>query len=424
MSDLKNSDSETTGPENNDPVPETAAPRRRGWSGPVFGLGVVLTLTCGLAFGARGYTTRQDEVAATAAHDRDLVPSVRVATVKASGDESIVTLPATTSAFAAANIFARASGYIDKRNVDIGDRVKAGQLLAQITAPELDHQIAQAQATLAQNQAALHQAQATMELANVTNQRDTPLVKDGWVTKQQGDTDRLTLQAQQAAVGVAQANIVAQQALLQVLTQQKAYQSVVAPFDGVITQRNIDVGSLVQADATTGTFMFTIMQADVIRTQVYVPQDEAFGVEPGIEAVIRVPEIPGRTFPGKVTRIADAIQPDTRTLLTEVDVPNKDGALRPGIYGTVELHIPRKTPSLLVPAEAVVFNSQGVHVALIEDGAVQLRKVSITRDLGTQVELSDGVKAGDQVVLNPSVDLAQGRKVQVRPDAEAKPAVS
>ena len=424
MSDLKNNDPQTSGPENSDSVPEAVAPRRRSWSGPVFGVGVLLALTCGLAFGARGYTTRQDAVAATAAHARDLVPSVRVATVKASGDESIVTLPATTSAFAAANVFARASGYIDKRNVDIGDRVKAGQLLAQITAPELDHQIAQAQATLAQNQAALQQAQANMQLANVTNQRDTPLVKDGWVTKQQGDTDRLTLQAQQAAVGVAQANIVAQQALLQVLNQQKAYQSVVAPFDGVITQRNIDVGSLVQADATTGTFMFTIMQADVIRTQVYVPQDEAFGVEPGIEAVIRVPEIPGRTFLGKVTRITDAIQPDTRTLLTEVDVPNKDGALRPGTYGTVELHIPRKTPSLLVPSEAVVFNSQGVHVALIEDGAVQLRKVSIARDLGTQVELSDGVKAGDEVVLNPSVDLAQGRKVQVRPETEAKPAVS
>lgn len=419
MSDLKSSDSE-----NSDPESGAAAAHRRGWSGPVFGLGVVALLSCGLAFGALGHAAQQDEVAATAAQHRDLVPSVRVATVTSSGDESVVTLPATTSAFAAANIYARASGYIEKRNVDIGDHVKAGELLAQITAPELDHQIAQAQATLAQNQAALQQAQANMELAKVTNQRDRPLVKDGWVTPQQGDTDRLNLAAQQAAVGVAQANIGAQQALLQVLGQQKAYQSVVAPFDGVITQRNIDVGSLVQADTTTGTFMFTIMQADVIRTQVYVPQDEAFGVEPGIRAVIRVPEIPGRTFPGTVTRIADAIQPDTRTLLTEVDVPNKDGALRPGIYCTVELHIPRKTPSLLVPSEAVVFNSDGVHVALIEHGAVQLRKVSIARDLGTQVELSDGVKAGDQVILNPSVDLAQGRKVQVRPDAEAKPAVS
>lgn len=424
MSDLKSSAPKNSNPKSSDLASGSVATHRRGWSGPVFGLGVVAALTCGLAFGARGYTTRQDEVAATAAHDRDLVPSVRVATVKASSEDSVVTLPATTSAFAAANIFARASGYIEKRNVDIGDHVKAGELLAQITAPELDHQIAQAQATLAQNQAALQQAQANMELAKVTNQRDTPLVKDGWVTPQQGDTDRLNLAAQQAAVGVAQANIAAQQALLQVLNQQKAYQSVVAPFDGVITQRNIDVGSLVQADTTTATFMFTIMQADVIRTQVYVPQDEAFGVEPGIEAVIRVPEIPGRTFPGTVTRIANAIQPDTRTLLTEVDVPNKDGALRPGIYCTVELHIPRKTPSLLVPSEAVVFNSEGVHVALIADGAVQLRKVSISRDLGTQVELSDGVKAGDQVILNPSVDLAQGRKVQVRPDVEAKPAMS
>ena len=131
------------------------------------------------------------------------------------------------------------------------------------------------------------------------------------MTAQQGDTDRLTLQAQQAAVGVAQANIAAQEAQLQVLQQQKAYQSVVAPFDGVITQRNIDVGSLVQADATSGTFMFTLMQSDVIRTQVYVPQDAGVRREPGVDAVVRVPEIPDRTFPGKVTRIADALQPGT-----------------------------------------------------------------------------------------------------------------
>ena len=133
----------------------------------------------------------------------------------------------------------------------------------------------------------------------------------------------------------------------------------VAPFDGVITQRNIDVGSLVQADATSGTFMFTIMQSNVIRTQVYVPQDQAFGLDPGVEAVVRVPEIPGRAFPGKVTRIADALQPGTRTLLTEIDVPNPDDALSPGVYCTVELHIPRKVPSLIVPAEAIIFNADG-----------------------------------------------------------------
>ena len=150
-----------------------------------------------------------------------------------------------------------------------------------------------------------------MELANVTWQRDKPLVEKGWVTLQQGDIDTKTLQAQQAAVGVAQSNVAAQQAQIAVLQQQKDYQNVVAPFDGVVTQRNIDVGSLVQADATTGTFMFTVMQTDVIRTQVYVPQDQAFGVAPGVEAVVRVPELPNRSFPGKVTRIADALEPTT-----------------------------------------------------------------------------------------------------------------
>ncbi len=142
------------------------------------------------------------------------------------------------------------------------------------------------------------------------------------MTQQQGDTDRLNLQAREAAVAVAEANIKAQDAQLRVLNQQKTYQSVVAPFDGVITQRNIDVGSLVQADATSGTFLFTLMHSDVLRIQLYVPQDEAFGIAPGVAAVVHVPEMPGRDFPGTVTRIADALQPGTRTLLTEIDVPN------------------------------------------------------------------------------------------------------
>jgi RND family efflux transporter MFP subunit len=216
---------------------------------------------------------------------------------------------------------------------------------------------------------------------------------------------------------VAEANAAAQRAQIQVLTQQKAYQQVVAPFDGVITQRNVDVGALVQADAVNGTFMFmfTIMQSNVIRTQVYVPQDQAFGLAPGVDAVVHVPEIPDRTFPGKVTRIADALQPGTRTLLTEVDIPNPDGALTPGTYCTIELHIPRNTPSLLVPADALIFNADGPQVAVVEDGLVHLRKVSVARDLGKEIEVRDGVKPGDQVILNPPVDLVGGKKVNVRP---------
>jgi RND family efflux transporter MFP subunit len=243
------------------------------------------------------------------------------------------------------------------------------------------------------------------------------LVDKGWVTPQQGTIDVQTLKAQEAAVGVAEANAAAQRAQIQVLTQQKAYQRVVAPFDGVITQRNVDVGTLVQADAVSGTFMFTIMQSNVIRTQVYVPQDQAFGLSPGVDAVVRVPEIPDRTFPGKVTRIADALQPGTRTLLTEIDIPNPDGALTPGMYCTIELHIPRKTPSLLVPADAIIFNSGGLQVAVIEDGVARIRKVSVARDLGKEVEVRDGVKQGDRVILNPSVDLVDGSKVKARADS-------
>jgi RND family efflux transporter MFP subunit len=160
--------------------------------------------------------------------------------------------------------------------------------------------------------------------------------------------------------------------------------------------------------------MFTLMHSNVIRTQVFVPQDEAFGVAPGVEAEIHVPEIPDRVFPGKVTRIATALQPGSRTLLTEIDVPNPDGALSPGIYCTVELSIPRKTPSMSIPADALVFDQNGLHVAVVRNGTVHLQKVSIARDFGTSVEVREGVKPGEQVVLNPAVNLAEGSQVTIR----------
>ena len=397
-----------------DHAPEERAdkrPRRGAW---LIGLAVVIGLLGALAFGAWDHYAQYGEAVAAAQARSDLVPSVRVATVQPNAGIVAVSLPATTLAFATANIFARASGYIAKREVDIGDRVKQGQLLVEIVAPELDQQIAQGEATLGQLKAALQQAQANRDLAKVTWDRDSPLVSKGWVTAQQGSVDVQTLKAQEAAVGVAQANVTAQEAQLGVLHQQKLYQSVVAPFDGVITQRNVDVGTLVQADATSGTFMFTIMQSKEIRTQVFVPQDRAFGLKPGVDAIVHVPEIPDRTFPGKVTRIADALQPGTRTLLAEIDIPNPDGVLTPGIYCTIELQIPRKTPSLSVPADAIIFNRDGLQVAVVEDGVAHIRKISVERDLGTEIEARDGVKPGDQVILNPAVDLVEGSKVQVR----------
>jgi RND family efflux transporter MFP subunit len=318
--------------------------RRRRWGGGLFAFGGFALLAGGLSLGAWGNHSQQQEVMATSEQAREFVPNLRVATIEPSPGTVSVTLPGTTAAFAAANIYARATGYIDKRNVDIGDRVKAGDLLAQLAVPEVDDQISRAEATLDQLKSTLDQTEANRKLAESTWSRDEPLVKKGWFTPQQGDVDVRNLKAQEAAVAAANHNVTAQERLVKQLRQNRAYASVLAPFDGVITQRNVDVGNLVQGNATSGTFMFEIMQTDVIRVWAYVPQDAAFGVAPGINAIVRVPELPDREFPGTVTRIADALQSGTRTLLTEVDLHNLDGALSAGIYCTVELNIPRRAP--------------------------------------------------------------------------------
>lgn len=378
------------------------------------GLAAFLLLAAALALGVARHYARYREVMVTAEQQRDLVPRVRVVPVRASPRMQQVVLPAATSAYEATNIYARASGYIAQRFVDIGSRVKAGDPLAVISAPELDHQIAQAEATMRQSEATLRQTEAQRELAARTWARNSVLLKDGWITRQQGDTDQADLAALTHAVEADKAAVNAQKAQIQVLEQQKDYLRVVAPFDGVVTQRNVDVGSLVQADATSGTFLFALAHSDVLRVQLYVPQSVALGVAPGVSAVIRVPEIPDHPFPGKVTRIADALDPSTRTLLTEIDVPNLGGELTPGMYCSVELDVPRKTPSLLVPDPAIVFDAQGVYVFVVENGIAHQRKITEIRDLGTEVEVSAGVKPGELVIVNPPVDLEDGTKVKIR----------
>jgi multidrug efflux pump subunit AcrA (membrane-fusion protein) len=318
----------------------------------------------GVAFGMWRHSLAEAEVTATSEQRRGIVPAVRVTTVHANDGMTVALLPASTDAFEAANIMARISGYVAKRYVDIGDHVKADQLLAEISAPELDHQIAQAQATLALSEAALNQAKAKREIASVTWNRDSNLAGQGWITSQQADTERLNLRAQEAAVTVAQANIRAQQAQLEVLLQLKAYQRVVAPFDGVVTQRNIDNGSLMQADIAGGVPMFTVMHSDVIRVQTYVPQDQVSGLQKGVGAIVRVPEMP------------------------------------------------RKTESLIVPAEAVIFSRNGLSVAIVENGTVHLRELTVARDRGTTLEVTAGVKDGDQVIINPPGDISEGRVVR------------
>lgn len=397
-------------------APASAAIRPRPSGRWLLGAGLFVLLAASLAYGAWRQHEEDGQVMATAAASRNAATRVRLAGVRASGGDFTLTLPGTTNAFEAVRVYARASGYVEKRFVDIGSRVKAGDLLAQISAPELDHRIALAEATLAQNESALAQAKANRDLAKVTWDRNAKLMRQGYVSLQDGDVAHLTFEARESDVRSAEANILAQKEQIKVLRQQKDYQKVVAPFAGVVTQRNIDNGSLVQADTTSGTAMFALSRGDVIRIQLYVPQNAAVDVKPGVAATIRVPEIPDRTFSGHVTRVADTLQPNTRTLLTEIDVQNPDGALTPGMYCNVALQVPRHTPSLLVPSEAVIFNKAGMQVVVVQNGVARIRKIVVVRDFGTEMEVGEGVRSGDNVVLNPPVDLTDGQAVQAAQD--------
>jgi RND family efflux transporter MFP subunit len=375
--------------------------------------GALLLLVGALAQGVWRHHAQHLQVIRFAEQQADFVPEVGVERVMQRIGAVHVTLPGTTLAFEQANVYARASGYVLKRFVDIGDHVKAGQLLAVISAPEVEDQVAQYQNSLAQAIATQLQNDAQRSSTHVTSTRSSILARDGWDTQEQGDVDRYNYQAQQHATDAAQFGAAALQAQLKSVNQQKIYQQVVAPFSGVITKRNIDVGSLIAADAVSGTAMFSMDDSDVIRVWVYVPQDDAFGVKPGVEATVRVPDMPNLTFHGKVTRIADALEPGTRTLLTEVDVPNLTGTLSPGIYCTVELDIPRTSPALIVPASAIIFDQEGMQVAVANNGRVYLHKIAITTDFGTEVQVNEGVKPGDKIILQPPVNLYNGEAVKI-----------
>ncbi len=221
-----------------------------------------------------------------------------------------------------------------------------------------------------------------------------------------------------AGVRVAAANLEAQKAQVSRLEQLTSFERVTAPFDGVITARQIDTGSLVTADTANGTPLFSIARINTLRVQAYVPQDAALAIKDGSQADVTVPEIPGRTFHGTVARNANALQAGTRTLLTEVDIDNPDGTLHPGLYCTVRFSLPRTQSVTIVPAEAVIFDERGLSVAVFADGKAHLRHIELAADNGVQVEIKQGLNAGERVILNPPVALADGMRVKAT-DADA-----
>jgi RND family efflux transporter MFP subunit len=290
--------------------------------------------------------------------------------------------------------------------------VHTSDVLAVIAAPDLDQQLLQARAQLVQLQATVSQAQANAELGRVTDARTSRLVVQGWNSRQQGDQDRLNFAASTAALDVAMANVVAQRAAVGRFDQLTAYEQVTAPFDGVITSRQIDVGSLVTADAASGTPLFSIARTDVLRVQVYVPQSDYFGVSDGDRATVTVPELPSRVFEGTVARNAQVLADGTRTLLTEVDVDNKDGTLTAGLYGVVHLHVRRVNPVVLIPSQAVIFSKDGLSAAVVIDGKVKIRKLDLEADDGTEVEVRAGLRPGDHVIVSPPVNATDGMQVE------------
>jgi RND family efflux transporter MFP subunit len=385
--------------------------RRRRRIARLLGIGALAILGGLIGGGTWSHAARRAATIATLNAQHAAVPRVRTAAVVAVDTPRQIDLPGTIQAFNSATLFARATGYISTRNVDIGSRVKAGDVLAVIAAPELDHQLDQARGQLAQFQAAVTQAAADMDLANTTNNRTTQLVQDGWSSRQQGDNTRLGLAAKAAAVTVALANVKAQQAAVARLEQLTGFERVVAPFSGVITARLVDVGSLVAADAANGSPLFSIDRTDVLRVQLYVPQGSFFGLKDGDLAEVTVPELPGRVFHGSLARNASSLQQQTRTLLTEVDVDNADGTLTAGLYGIVHLREPRAQPIMLVPSQSVIFDKDGLSAAVLEEGAARLRHLDLEADDGAQVEVRAGLKQGDLLILNPPVGLTDGTKV-------------
>ena len=355
--------------------------------------------------------------------EEESLPEVSVVAAKRGSLMGNLVLPGNIQAVTEAPILARAEGFIQRRYVDIGDKVNAGQLLAEIQAPELDQQVVQARAAVQQTQADLERATAALEqgkaneaLAKVTASRWDNLAKRGVVSRQENDQYQAQYLAQSAnvraldrAVAAAKGNVAASQANVARLTELQGYLQVRAPFAGVITLRNIDVGALVN---TGSTLLFRIAQTNPLRTYVNVPQVSAPEVRVGQTATLSTADLPDRKFNGLVTRTANALDPASRTLLVEIQVPNPDGKLMPGTYAQVDLNLPRKDPPLLIPSDTLVVRPQGTLVALVNaDGKVHFQPITVGRDFGDRIEVLSGLKLGQRVIVNPNDSVQEGVKV-------------
>ncbi len=339
--------------------------------------------------------------------ERASIPTVAVIHPTAEKPDEALVLPGTLQAYEESPIYARTNGYLLRWYKDIGSRVTKGDLLADIDTPEVDQELLQARATR-------EQVAAQMDLAKINADRYVGLRKTDSVSQQEADQQASGYQQAKANLDAADANV-------RRLEQLESFKRVYAPFTGVLTKRNVDPGALINAGSTgggaAGKELFDLAKVDPLRVYVSVPQNYAPAIKNGMQASVTLPELPGQKFIGTVVRTAESIDQTTRTLLTEVDVPNKDGRLLPGSFGEVRFRTGINAQKVTIPVNAMLFRQEGPQAAVVDsDGKVHLRRITIGHDYGTTLEILGGVELGDRVIVNPSDSLEEGQQVNVAPE--------
>ena len=397
----------------------------------------VVVLGALLALGYWPRVVRNRQLAVSARTQQEALPVVSLAQVRRAPAETELLLPGNVQALTETTVFARADGYVTRRLADIGDHVQRGQVLAEIESPELDQQIREAQATLLRVRSGLRQAeagasqtQANLRLAEITAQRWLTLAGKGVLSQQDGDEKQAALDARRAdaaagaaSVQAARDAVSANEATVQRLLELRAFRQVRAPFAGVVTARNVDVGSLVSAGSSSSVReLFRIAQIDTLRVFIMVPQTDAWLITRGMSCTVDIEARGGESVTGTVTRTANALDPASRTLLTEVQIPNAGGALLPGSYATARFRIRRATPPVLIPSTAFRQTEKGPMVAVLQDGGVvHLQPVTLGRDAGAQIEVIKGLAPGQQVITSWTDAVREGAKVKPMAPAPTSP---
>jgi RND family efflux transporter MFP subunit len=384
--------------------PQERRPRTALWIGAAV-VCVVIALVIYSGIRSRG---EAESVLARATRE-SAIPSVTVVHPTTGSAAQEIALPGNTEAFTDTPIYARTSGYLKKWYFDIGAHVAQGQLLAEIQTPELDQQLEQAQAEL-------KNAQANLQIAQITAARWKHLLETDSVSKQETDQAVSDLSSKQAIVASNEANV-------RRLQQMQSYERIYAPFDGVITARNTDIGALIGAgDNSVPKELFHMASIHTLRVFIPVPEVYVDAVRNGEKVNLTLDEFPGQTFTGTLVRNSDAIDPTSRTLNVEVDVDNPRGKLLPGAYTFVHLKVPATLGAVTVPSNTLLFRAEGLRVGVVRDGKVQLTPVTIGHDYGNTVEITSGLNSQDAVVIDPSDSLEDGAKVQIATAAAKGPA--